>query len=884
MKRVLDRLRSMPLDELAWRARVFARSETQRAVARMRSPRWDRRQLRRALAHRVIDAGLRRAIGAGDWLTVHDALAGHLESRPSSFLLDPSSADSLVAEVRARWPGAASDAAARADRVLAGRYDILGYQNLVVAPPGRAVDWHYDPVHDRRAPAAFWADVPYLDPALGDHKIIWEINRHQHWLTLGRALWLTGDPRHRVAIVERLESWLAANPPLVGINWASMLEIGLRALSWTWALHFLLSTNGRDRSSSSAAPDRSREIPWLVDLFMGIDRQLAHVEQHLSYYFSPNTHLTGEALALYAVGLAIPELAASDRWVERGRGILLQEIDRQIHADGGHAEASMHYHRYTLDMYVHALLAARRAQDTAAIPRFTDAVTRLAAFARAAADDRGMLPLIGDDDGGMLWPFMGRACRDVRDSLALAAIVLVRPDLAPWGVPEEAFWVGGRLAVEHAGFIDANRDRAAAAPSRTFRDSGYVVARDPSGGHAIFDVGAHGYLNAGHAHADALAITLGIANRPFLVDPGTSTYVMDHRLRDRMRDSASHNTVIVDERSQSIPGDPFRWQTRSDARLHAWRHNPSFDWAEASHDGYAPLRHRRTLLRTSSGWLVADEILGGGVHTANAHWHFDPAWDVTADAHGRLHATSVDGDSVWLLCDADAVRIQRGDEPSGLGWYAPVYGTLIPTYSAQMTRQAVAPFALVTWIGLAENGRSPSLEHLTATPAAAGDAIAARVIAGERVSAFLLRPDGPASRSTPRSVEVVDYRTDARVLHCAANAKGLRALDLIDASYATHRDGRLTVTADSPIADLHVAIEGAALDLRASEPPPQLRLLGDVLAAARTIRLNGREWPMTAVETSDTAVVIEGGLWPTGVPLAIGRVADRPMSDSQETL
>ena len=42
-----------------------------------------------------------------------------------------------------------------------------------------------DPVHARRVPRQFWSTVPYLDPECGDHKIIWELNRHQHWLVLG---------------------------------------------------------------------------------------------------------------------------------------------------------------------------------------------------------------------------------------------------------------------------------------------------------------------------------------------------------------------------------------------------------------------------------------------------------------------------------------------------------------------------------------------------------------------------------------------------------------------------------------------------------------------------------------------------------------------------
>ena len=107
-------------------------------------------------------------------------------------------------------------------------------------PRGR-VDWHGDPVHRRRrAPRVFYADVPFLSPQIGDHKIIWELNRHQHWLQLGRAAWLTGDDRYAQAIVTQLNDWLTDNPPLVGVNWASMLEIGFRSTLVDVGLHCFL--------------------------------------------------------------------------------------------------------------------------------------------------------------------------------------------------------------------------------------------------------------------------------------------------------------------------------------------------------------------------------------------------------------------------------------------------------------------------------------------------------------------------------------------------------------------------------------------------------------------------------------------------------------------
>ncbi len=49
----------------------------------------------------------------------------------------------------------------------------------------------------------------------------------------------------------------------------------------------------------------------------------AHVKRYLSYYFSPNTHLTGEALGLFYAGVLFREFADAARWRELGARILV---------------------------------------------------------------------------------------------------------------------------------------------------------------------------------------------------------------------------------------------------------------------------------------------------------------------------------------------------------------------------------------------------------------------------------------------------------------------------------------------------------------------------------------------------------------------------------
>jgi uncharacterized heparinase superfamily protein len=839
-------------EEIAWRVARAARIQRDRLRTWARTPQWDRGALLRALAPAVVDPVLRTHLVRQDWTAANRSLGRALAARPRTFVLDPASAAALRDQVLARWPNAAGDAARCADRLLNGSYDCLGYRGLSFAGDSGDVDWHLDPVHRRRAPRVFWADVPYLDGRrTGDHKVIWEINRHQHWLVFGRALWLTRDRRYGWAMVSQLEEWMEANPPLIGINWASALELGFRSVSWLWAMHFLLADTSEGVAGASHAP-------WLLDMLLGLDRQMRHIEDNLSYYFSPNTHLLGEAVALYAVGLSVPELAGSRRWVATGRRILLDEIPRQIHADGGHVERSLHYHRYTLDFYLLALLLAERSQDSEAITRFTDAVTRLAEFAHTMADDRGCFPLIGDDDGGSVWPMAGRPCADMRDSLALAGVVLARPDLARWGVPEEVFWIGGRTAIEQEPFVEAYRRDTKAPQSATFSDTGYVVARDASGGHLIFDAGAHGFMNGGHAHADALSVTLGLGGRPFLVDPGTATYTMDRALRDRMRSTANHNTVTLNGRPSAVPAGPFHWGTRADAHLDAARHNPAFDWAEAAHEGFDDHPHRRTIFRApAGGWLIVDEILGRGTarQSADVHWHFDPAWVVNQQSATCLRASHPDGLTAWIVHDGHESTLWRGDESSGLGWVAPVYGTLLPTWSARVSAAGAPPFSIATWI--AATAGPPMLTRLPAECDPGGTvAVAIRIVEQGVQWTTVLRPGEPVARET-RGCAAGAYHTNGRLLHYGSSEGRLISLAACDATHVLALgEGWISVAADEPVPDLYLEFPDETIDVWTSTPAARVRLQGALVTSARLVRVNGRELPANARERTDSVIVL----------------------------
>src|SRR5262245_56493682 len=69
-----------------------------------------------------------------------------------------------------------------ADNICSHNFKLLGHELVSYGPE---IDWHLDAVHNKRASLDPWFRVRFLDfDQVGDHKITWELNRHQHLVTL----------------------------------------------------------------------------------------------------------------------------------------------------------------------------------------------------------------------------------------------------------------------------------------------------------------------------------------------------------------------------------------------------------------------------------------------------------------------------------------------------------------------------------------------------------------------------------------------------------------------------------------------------------------------------------------------------------------------------
>jgi hypothetical protein len=376
-------------------------------------------------------------------------------------------------------------------------------------------------------------------------------------------------------------------------------------------------------------------------------------------------------------------------------------------------------------------------------------------------------------------------------------------------MPEAVLWLtaagpGGPARIEDAA-------RLTPRGSASYPAAGYYVSRRGRS-HLVFDAGQHGYLNGGHAHADALALTLSLDGRPLLVDSGTATYTMDPGTRDHFRSSQAHNTVTMDRRSQSRPAGPFHWRSFVDAAAGRVVLGAGFDYFEgriALADG---LRHERSILSLDGDcWVIVDRITGTGSHEAAVHWHVHPEWRARQERAGGIGLVHRDGSEVRLAVTGARLETVGADAEGRIGWVSPVYGRTVAATLLVGRASGRLPLVVGTLVepGARDARTPPRFAELLGADDNDGS-VALLAEDGEGLDVTLFGSDSRDTRTVlldPR--RGLALTTDARVLHARVTADG-RLVRACAADCAILRfEGRhgVTALAFEPVPDFDLGID-----------------------------------------------------------------------------
>jgi len=573
----------------------------------------------------------------------------------------------------------------KADDILAGQVKLFpGYQ---IETSNGNIPWHLGPKLDgtwAEWPQSYWPDIDIMRAEL-DPKVTWELNRCQHLQVLGRAYRLSQDERYAAEAARQVRHWIEHNPFEVGINWRSALEVAIRAMSWAW------TTDLCTPSPAWASGDMQRLLS------ASLQQHAQHVYRYLEWHPRPDTHALGEALALILLGIGFGQRGSANLWLRRGLRTLSECARCQLTNEGVYYEGNLQYHAYALEYYLQAAVLVRRYSLEIAVD--LDAVLRKVLEATTwLAGPTGVLPEIGDDDGGRGSALDNRwGGRDVRPLVALAAAYLGVPAKIPLqdGDWELATWLLGQPATRTQQTHTEGTSKQS--HSAFLPEAGYAVQR--AGQRTLWlrcgRLGVPPY--AGHGHADLLHVVIQTENGLQLPDAGTYTYNGDQRWRWYFRSTVAHNVLVVDGASQAYPHGRFAWQAIPRCRNTAWLSHPVFDWASAEHTAYQSLVHwRGVLFVRPEYWLIFDQLTGSGAPDAALLYHFpvDSLVDIAGDGIRSSSGLSL----TVLTAGAGGEHDNTGEWSKIEGWASPGYGLRVATPTVQYKWRGGLPLRTVTLI------------------------------------------------------------------------------------------------------------------------------------------------------------------------------------------
>lgn len=313
---------------------------------------------------------------------------------------------------------------------------------------------------------------------------------HQHeYLRLPEV-----DPGLRAAVIS---DWIASHRS--GVGWAPH-PTGLRLLAW-----------GKLLTTPGSLPDDETLQREMLRSFADQAETLSH---NLEFRLQAN-HLLSNLICVVFAGSLIDSPAAA-AWRAR-TPLLLDELERQVHSDGGHEERSPMYHALLLEALLDLDNVCR------AVPARTPASEGLeAGLARVVPQMLDALEQLSHGDG----------------RIALFA--------------DSAFDIAAEPSAlrDYAARLGLAPRAAAARGSACLPDTGYV--RLASRGWLLLAsvAGPAPAHQPGHAHCDALAFELSLGGRRLVTDTGVFEYVPGAR-RTHARATASHATVQIDDEEQA---------------------------------------------------------------------------------------------------------------------------------------------------------------------------------------------------------------------------------------------------------------------------------------------------------------------------------------------
>ena len=549
-----------------------------------------------------------------------------------------------------------------------------------------------------------------------------------------------------------------------------------------------------------------------------------------NHYQPEMNHGTNQSAALFQLGVDFPSLPGAAGWLRTARTRLAQSLEQIIDPDGTLIENSPYYHFYELDKMwqIYEFSLATK------VPIASDFAARLSDMIRYATyilQPNDTVPLIG-----------ASLARTVRDNGTFADIAEADP----------AFRYV--LTQGHSGTAPPNT-------SVTFKSSGETILRSAwSKGQSFVDA-AYLTFNVGpyrtlHSHLNALAFTLYANGRTLLPDAGLYTYDPGPMF-DYFHGTASHNTVVVDGKSQLEYGEVSAGPLVE---------RDGLTYQSGCSSAYEGVTHLRTVIMLNeANFLVIDRLSSKRVHDYQQMFHLFPGAKLrlTGLTATGLGTTSQQSVTIKQL-DPTGIGVQdaigQTDPPAGL--YSGKYGVFKPIHQLSYTQRGQnAAYTSLISVGPPDPRFSVSYDKVARQLTVRDKGRVLRIALGE-------------SAGHPRVVKV----THPKMPSCATTAipgiapwskwiaTGTGKARAVVADDDAGRSVLMLTATNGTEGVVDNALHG---DLSASNLQLRLKVTGYARLSGLTLALSARKWSSAmSVELRDSYTELYAGEWMT---VSLGR-------------
>lgn len=575
-----------------------------------------------------------------------------------------------------------------ADSYLRRTFNLLGSGNRKLDP----VDWHTDfKTGFRWEPGKFYKDYFQVDLTNdADVKIPWELSRCHHFLTLGQAYLITKNEKYTIEFLAQTTNWINENPFMRSINWASTMDVAIRAVNWIWALAFFHDS-----------PLLEAEL--LEKILISLYEHGYFIWRNPEKTFENNhNHYISNLVGQIYLGVLFLDLPKAKRWLNNGISELFREMRLQILPSGPSYERSTNYHRLVLELFCSAILLLSKNNINIPLDIWYR-LEKMFEFVMYYIKPDGTAPVIGDQDDGRLHPFSLQQNIDHRYLLAISSILFNRSDFKKYsnGYNADCFFL---LGPDKKEIFDQLRDDDFELRSKSFPDAGFFILRNNNNYMIVNNSGKSRYnekASGTHTHSDLLSFELFVEDKTFLVDPGSYIYSANPNKRKLFRSTKMHNTVVVDRHDQNVIKEEVLWDFERNAipKLNEWESNKDYDFFDGEHSGYhrleKPVTHRRTIFfdKKNTKWEIIDHLTGKETHLFECYFHFDIGIDFEVNGD-KIKTICSEGANISLTFSSEQkYHIEKED-----GWVSKAYGIKEAAKVLRLSLRGTCPLEFKTII------------------------------------------------------------------------------------------------------------------------------------------------------------------------------------------